>query len=244
MAENGLLPIKQSQPADVFVCGFPRSGHTWFQSLLAGAVFGVDPGFAHDSIIQDLVPDVHYKRFYKRYGTTAYFKSHDLPDNRYRRVVYLLRDGRDAMVSYRHFLSALQGQVDFSKLVRGIGVSPCQWHEHVEAWQANPHGAEMITIKYEDLHAAPLAELRRFCTFARIEREDGHLERVIARSAFAVARKKEQEQGWDNLAWPRDRAFIRRGQVGSYRDEMPADVLAAFMERAGPTLAKCGYPSS
>src|SRR5687767_15231360 len=113
MAENGLQPIRETSAADVFICGYPRSGNTWFQNLLAGVVHGVDPEFAHDSLIQDLVPDVHYKRFYKRYGPHAYFKSHALPEPSYRRVVYLLRDGRDVMVSYHHFLTALQGPIDF-----------------------------------------------------------------------------------------------------------------------------------
>src|SRR5262245_51355827 len=130
--ENGLKPISEFAPTDIFVCGFPRSGHTWFQNLLAGVVFGVDPEFAHDSLIQDLVPDVHYKRCYKLYGNRAYFKSHSLPHKNYRRVVYLLRDGRDAMVSYWHFLTALRGKVDFLRLVEGDGLAPCHWHEHVE----------------------------------------------------------------------------------------------------------------
>ena len=36
-------------------------------------------------------------------------------------------------------------------------------------------------------------------------------------SWFAI---KEQQQGWDNKNWPRDKAFIRRGEVGSYKDEI------------------------
>jgi hypothetical protein len=54
-------------------------------------------------------------------------------------------------------------------------------------------------------------------------------------------RRKELQSGWDNPVWPADRAFIRRGIAGSYKDEMPPDVLAEFMQRAGPTLSKCGY---
>src|SRR5436305_13144121 len=111
MAENGLQPISETAASDIFVCSYPRSGNTWFQNRLAGVVHGVDPEFAHDSITQDLVPDVHYKRFYKRYGDVAYFKSHALPQKDYRRVVYLLRDGRDAMVSYYHFLKVLRGKI-------------------------------------------------------------------------------------------------------------------------------------
>ena len=178
MSINGLLPIHESLPRDVFVCSYPRSGATWFQNLLAGIVYGVDPEWAHDSLIQDLVPDVHYKQHFKRYGATAYFKSHDLPCARYRRVVYLVRDGRDVMVSYRHFLSALQGPIDFVQLVRGVGLSPCPWHEHVEAWLANPHGADMIVVRYEDLQETPVAALQRVCAFIGLERDATFLERL------------------------------------------------------------------
>ena len=241
MADNGLRPITDTEPADLFVSSYPRSGVTWFQNLLAGVVFGVDPEFAHDALIQDLVPDVHYKSHYKRYGPIAYCKSHALPQKKYRRVVYLLRDGRDVMVSYYHFLTALEGKLDFLRLVQGLGLSPCHWHEHVEAWLANPHGAEMIVLRYEDLQASPVRELRRFCDFAGLKRDDAHLAHVAGKASFALARAKELRHGWDNANWPKDRAFVRRGVVGSYRDEMPPDVLAAFLARAGPTLARLGY---
>ncbi len=239
--ENGLKPISETAASDIFMVGFPRSGHTWFQNLLAGAVFGIDPELAHDSLIQDLVPDVQYKRCYKRYGPTAFFKSHALPQKSYRRVVYLLRDGRDAMVSYWHFLTALQSNVDFLKLVEGVGLTPCHWHEHVEKWLANPFQADMLIVKYEDLQTSPVNELKRFCAFAGLARTVAHLEHVASKAAFANAKHKEQTQGWDNAAWPKEHAFIRRGQVGSWRDEMPADVLAAFLKRAGATLVRCGY---
>jgi Sulfotransferase domain len=241
MAENGLRLITEIAPTDIVVCGFPRSGHTWFQNLLAGIVFGVDPEVTHDSLIQDLVPDVHYKRFYKRYPPLTCFKSHALPVPEYRRVVYLLRDGRDAMVSYYHFLRALYGPIDFVRFAQGEGVSPCEWHEHVERWSANPHRADMIIVRYEDLQTATLRELRRFCAFAGLERDNAYLVRIASHAAFTKAKAKERRLGWDNAAWPRDQPFIRRGQIGSWRDEMPPAVLAALLKKAGATLNRFGY---
>ena len=241
MSENGLCSIHDTALSDIFVCAYPRSGNTWFQNLVAGVVHGVDPEFAHDSLIQDLVPGVNYKRFYKRYGPTAFFKSHELPQEKYRRVVYLLRDGRDAMVSYYHYLTVLNGRIDFLRLVKGKGLTPCFWHEHVQQWAANPFAAEMMVIKYEDLQSSLVRELRRFCDFAGLSRSDAHLEYIAAKASFSKARAKELQMGWDNKLWPREKAFIRRGVVGSYRDEMPPQVLAAFVEKAGPTLARFGY---
>jgi hypothetical protein len=241
MPENGLRPIGDTEPQDIFVCAYPRSGITWFQNLVAGVVFGVDPQFAHDSLIQDLVPAVNYKQFYKRYGPTAFFKSHFLPQEQYRRVVYLLRDGRDVMVSYYHYLTAMHGRQDFLRLVEGHGLSPCQWHEHVEQWSANPHNADMLVIRYEDLRQATVRELRRLCAFAGLDRNDAHLEHVAAKASFAIAQDKEKRQGWDNPKWPREHAFVRRGAIGSHKDEMPPAVLAAFLRKAGPTLERFGY---
>ena len=44
--------------------------------------------------------------------------SHALPRKEFRKVVYLLRDGRDAMVSYRHYRSLIDGvEYDFLKFV-------------------------------------------------------------------------------------------------------------------------------
>ncbi len=241
MVGNGLSPIQETAKNDIFICGYPRSGHTWVQYLVAGAAFGLDPEMAHDSLVQDLVPDIAYKTHYKRYGPMAFFKSHALPTQKYRRVVYLLRHGCDVMVSYYHFLKALRGQVDFRGLINGKGLTPCHWHEHVEGWRQNPFGAEVLVVRYEDLKADALRELRRICAFAGIVRDDADLARIACQAQFAKAQSRERRLGWDNTGWPREHAFIRRGEVGSFRDEMSADVLKAFLTHAAPTLQRCGY---
>jgi hypothetical protein len=240
---TGCLPISEAREEDVFLAGYPKSGNTWVQNLVAGVAFGADPQYAHDTLVQDLVPDVHYKRFYKRYGSQAFFKSHHLPRPDYRRVIYLLRDGRDVMVSYLHYLEAQSGQkVDFLRLVKtGEGLYPCKWHEHVGAWLDNPYRAEMIVVRYEDLKRAPVAELQRICALAGLTRDTAFLERVVAGASFERMRQKEAQAGWDDPNWPRDKAFVRRGAVGSHKDEMPADVLEAFLGEARDALARCEY---
>jgi hypothetical protein len=236
-------PIDRFDPADVFIAGYPKSGNTWFQNLAAGAVYGFDPEYTPDGLIQDLVPDVHYRTLYKRYRTPMFFKTHFLPRPEYRRVVYLLRDGRDVMVSYWHHLRALlRTEIDLAKMVReGEHLHPCKWHRHVAEWTANPFGASVLTVRYEDLQNDAVRELARFCTFVGEPRETAALERVAAKSSFAVMRQKEQRFGWDNATWPKDRPFVRRGVVGSYRDEMPPEILDLFLAEAGPTLRACGY---
>jgi hypothetical protein len=238
---TGLVPIGETQPQDVFVCGYPKSGNTWFQHMTAAVAYGADVELSPDTLLNDLVPDVHYRKFYRRYGEKSFFKSHDLPWPQYRNIVYLLRDGRDAMVSFFHHLSAVSGPVDFYDMVKTGRGLPGKWHEHVEAYLNNPHGARMIVVRYEELKREPLTQLRRFCEFAGIERSEAVLSRAIEKTTFDRMRLKEQRSGWETPGWPKDKPFIRRGAVGSFVDEMPAKVLEAFMEEARHTLSTQGY---
>ena len=244
-AAERLVPIDQVEPNDVFLVGYPKSGNTWFQNLAAGAVYGVLPEFAPPSFLHlDLVPDVHQKRFYKRYSNPMFFKSHHLPLPEYRRVVYLLRDGRDVMVSYFRALEARQKIFQFEEMVaQDQQLFPCKWHEHVATWMKNPFGAEMLIVKYEDLHADPVRELKRFCRFARIERPDDFLEMVAGSAAFAKLQGREKRLGRAVTTSERqpNKPFFRRGIVGSYQDEMPENVRAAFLTEATEALQAAGY---
>lgn len=241
---TGLIPIDQTRPEDIFVVGYPKSGNTWMQYLIAGLIFGMDIRLVPDALVLTVVPDVHFVRYYRRYLSQTFFKTHDLPRPYHRRVVYLVRDGRDVMVSYLHHLTALAGQVpDLQNIVAtGEGLFPSRWHEHVESWLANPYGAELITISYEALKKNTGAELQRLCEFAGLQRNRELLEMVASTCSFNSMREKEQKQGWDERTiWPKDKAFVRRGVVGSFKDEMPPAALETFMQMSSTTLKRIGY---
>jgi hypothetical protein len=87
------VPITQFLPEDIFIVSYPKSGNTWFQNLACGVVYGVDPRLAPSTLVHDLVPDLGYQKYYRRYANPMFFKSHSLPRADFRRVVYLLRDG-------------------------------------------------------------------------------------------------------------------------------------------------------
>lgn len=159
-------------------------------------------------------------------------------------MVYLLRDGRDVMVSYYHFLRNTRQEVDFLEMVRtGRGLFPCKWHEHVEACLANPYGAEMLVIRYQDLKTDAVSELNRFCAFVGIDRSRAYLEMMAESASFPKMRHREEMMGRSGVIdqWIEGRYFARRGVVGSHKDEMPAEVLDAFLEDARPTLQQAGY---
>lgn len=241
-ALTGLAHLSETVTEDVFIVGHPKSGNTWFQNLVAGVIYGVDPEYAPYALIRDLVPG-HLPKYYKRYATPMFFKSHHSPRPQYQRVIYLVRDGRDVMVSYFHHLRAGRNKtVDFLKVVQGQEVPwPYKWHEHVESWLSNPHQAQMLLIKYEDLKHDTVKELQRFCGFVGVERDETFLQHVARKASFETLRKKEINFGIAYPNWSPEQLFMRRGQVGSHKDEMPAEVLEVFLRDAGDTLRKLGY---
>jgi hypothetical protein len=238
--EAGLHLIDDHDASDVFFVGFPKSGHTWVQYLIA-SLFGADVRHCPDALVHDLVPDVHDRRFYRRYSTPMVFKSHALPQPDYRRVIYLLRDGRDVMVSYYHHACVRFGSQDWNHFVgRPPGLN-AKWHEHVETWLANPYDAELLILRYEDLKRDAPTELRRICSFLGRTEPDARIQEVVSSAAFEIMQAREKKIGWEDPTWPKEKAFVRRGAVGSFRDEMPAPALALFLAESGPILKRLGY---
>lgn len=239
----GISPIADLDPADVVIAGYPKSGNTWFQNLVAGIVYGLDTRHSTDSMVQHLVPDLDVYAHYRRYSTPSFFKSHRFPEPGFGRVVYLLRDGRDVMVSYYHYLVAQYGDtLSYEWLIREGDDKGHKWHEHVEAWLANPYNADMLIVKYEDLKRDGVWELHRLCEFIGQHESDDFLATVYDQASFQNMQKRETWDQWDHRPWwPRDRHFVRRGQVGSYKDEMSPEILEAFLAQAGDTLNRCGY---
>lgn len=240
------VPNHELDPQDVFLVGYMKSGTTWFRNLVAGVIYGVTSEHTPYSVVWELVPNHGpSKRYYKRYGTPMYFRTHDFPRPEHQRVVYLLRDGRDVIVSLAHHLQAVEQQeIDLLQLAKGRSPrfhGKYEWHKHVEAWLSNPYQAKMLIIKYEDLKKDTLAELRRFCEFADVQRDNDYLEKVVANTSFEKMRDKEARLGFGREHWPKDRLFVRRGLVGSHKDEMPPEVLETFLRQAGDTLRKVGY---
>jgi hypothetical protein len=236
-----LSPIADIAPTDIILAAYPRSGATWLQNLLAGLLYGVDPELTPYSVIESLVPDLHQTQFFRRHEPVCCVKSHVAPQPTYRRVVHLLRDGRDVVVSYRHFLAAMeQREVAYTELVGPTAtVWPCRWHEHTEAWLRNPYGAEILSLRFEELLRDPVSCLRQLCAFAGLERDEAFLQRVAESVRFSKLKVQESRFGHGGYANGMD--FFRRGIIGSHRDEMPPDVLAVFLAEAGPALRRCGY---
>jgi hypothetical protein len=146
--------------------------------------------------------------------------------------VHLIRDGRDAAVS---FLAMPGGLVTESwGHPRGAAGFACQWRTEVEAARrlGTRVGADRyLEVRYEALVSVPESELRRICIFAGLEFDDGMLR--YARHVDVSAKPHQQR-----LAQP------PQPGVRDWRSEMRREDVAAFERVAGDLLAELGYEAA
>jgi Sulfotransferase family len=148
------------------------------------------------------------------------------PDGRY---VHLIRDGRDAAVS---FLQMPAGIVTRTWAHPGDAAGfACQWRSEVLAAKAlgRRAGERYVEVRYEQLVADPERELRKISTHAGLPFEKAMLDHA---GSVDVSAKPHQQ----SLSKP-----LTPG-LRDWRTEMSADEILAFEGVAGDLLAGLGYP--
>lgn len=99
IARRGL----QVFPDDTFIVSYPKSGNTWTRFLVANLLHPSE-AVTFDNI-EYIIPDMHAqsKRFFRKLPRPRFIKSHEYFDPRYPRVIYIVRDPRDVLISSYHF---------------------------------------------------------------------------------------------------------------------------------------------
>ncbi|MDM4014147.1 sulfotransferase domain-containing protein [Roseiconus lacunae] len=241
-----MFSVDETLPGDVFVAGYPKSGNTLLQHIIAHLVFGLNDQVGR-TLVQSLVTDLHANSHYFRHREQCFFKTHDVPKARFRNVIYVIRDGREAMLSYYHMLKNMGHDVTHESVFSGaFDFDGKQWHEHVRAWEANPFQANVLWVHYEDMIENKLQQVRRVCEFLNLDRNEQELESVVRLTSLEHMKKVERRSDWKRAnqgVFTKPACFVRRGDVDSFRSEVAPEVLAQFEERNQQMLQRF-YPEA
>jgi hypothetical protein len=226
------------QPSDTYLVSFPRSGNTWLRSLLTALVHDTE---VTPELVQATIPDVHRSdRTQPPPGSWGLIKSHtpfvDMPA----RVVYLARDGRDAMLSYWAYLVA-RGRLDQGEgpgpFLRSTDVWPCPWPQHVDAWldgvARRPKGRSLV-VRYEDLVTDTAEGLARVAELAGLPVSVPRVTRAVRRADLAALQRAEASSGPGSLN-------LVSTQRPRWPDAVSSEDATSFMAVAGPVLQRLGY---
>ncbi len=223
----------------IILASYPRSGNTFLRNILY-SVYGMDS-------IGDV--DVHSVEEWKD-SDIVFIKTHELPNIFFKKfgrfpVVYLVRDGRDALVSQAyHRIQIIAPGDDYLQILRESidalgGTYFGGWPKNVRQWS---RFADVI-IRFEDLIRDPQAQLSKLERIIDLPEADW-----TKLPTFEQLKKgEEQYVDRDMVTWQdatmhnRHALFFRKGKPGEWMSEMPKELQSLFWKKSATVMRALGY---
>ncbi len=239
-------------PDDTFLVSYPKSGNTWARFLIANLVR------PHEKIdfsnVNRMIPgpEVTRNRDLMRTPRPRIIKSHQYFDPRYPRVIYLVRDPRDVVVSQYHFQRKRKLVADQYPLSEYVGRFIAgqtsfygSWGEHVASWLATRHGRPgFLLLRYEDMVEDTARELTKVASFLGLSSTPGMILQAVERSSADRMRtlEKSQAQLFTSTKNTRqDIPFVRAARAGGWRAALPEACALQLDEAWGNLIQWLGY---
>ncbi len=233
----------------MWLASFPRSGNTFFRIALEKLY-----GFQSLSLYEDDPASVSRNPSgrlkngvseLKASGELHFVKTHELPDDN-SPAILLVRDGRDAMVSFAHFIQDygmvqrppfqallarlddckqqwLHGRPPFDQLLRRvIDREYFDWSAHYQAWRMGP--GRCVVVKFEDLVREP----------------ETCVQQSLAELGIRLERCDQAIPTFETLH-EQDPKFFRAGSTGQWRAEMSSETEDLFWQEHGTAMRLAGY---
>jgi hypothetical protein len=241
--------LSKQRDADVYVISFPRSGRTWLRLMLGKYVSDL-AGIAPKDISKvynitsrlDGMPTVgfvHDGSSYAGRNLRADELSVSKGFYRGRKVVLLVRDPRDTLVSYYFYCRARRGVYtsDIGSFIRDPRFGAEKAVAFLNIWAANRHVPDgFLLLRYEDIVADPGGQMEVLLTFLGMTIDPAVLKASVEYASFSNMKKMEAS-GQAAIATLNVRRedesegyTVRRGQIGGFKSDLSEDDIAYLSE--------------
>jgi hypothetical protein len=240
-------------PDDTFLVSFPRSGNTWTRFLVCNLINPDDPvNFAQ---LESRIPEIYdvTDRDLRAFPRPRIIKSHECFDPRYKKIVYIVRDPRDVLISYYEFqlkrrvISEELSLEEFVPLFMESEIEPKtgSWRDHVVSWTATRGGQKnFLLLRYEDMIADTQKESTKIASFLGLDSNPERIARAVVLSSADRMRKLEKEQSrqWKETKKTRqDKPFVRKAASGGWKTILSEKSVAQIESAWGDVMRSAGY---
>ncbi len=229
-------------PDDTFIVSYPKSGNTWMRFLLANYMKTDNKTIDFINVINYIPEYAKHKEALVNVPRPRYIKSHNTFTTKFPKVLYIIRDPKDAYVSYYHYLlKRLPAGTTFKNFLRIENYRPSNWYQHVTDWEKHPN---ILIVKYEDLKSDTFAEMSKILNFLNFKVDDSKLQKAINEASFENMKVIEKEKGRPYVNEEEKKKstdFMRKGTIGDWKNYFDDDDLNYIQNECGYLIEKYAY---
>lgn len=224
----------------IWLASFPRSGNTFFRNVLY-EVYGIESSTFHRETSYPVDDD--YDQF--QVVKTHLLPSQAEPNDPAIKSVYLVRDGRDALVSIAHHRKdIIAPESDFQINLLEAIIAPKGshfggWSENVRQWSEHAD----IVIRFEDLIRDPITEVEKLRSIMTLPSPQLDKLPTFKDLKFGTPKYGAAKKFLADEEAQKERAgkFFRKGKAGGWKEEMSPELEQLFWEIHGDTMRQLKY---
>ena len=255
--------LPQIRSDDVFIIAHPRSGSTWLRTMLVNIM--QRGAHSNPDVFNRLIPSPSVRSIRSILNTWSLSSPRVLTSHTsylpgLPKVVYLVRDGRDVLVSYYHYVVHRKSKINHTQVSADAidfpefferyyqGYYRYIWHQHVESWLTRGKqalGERMLVVRFEEMQSDPQSVVSQIALFAGLTTEPDQVAAAV-READLENMRKIEKQRWQakGLGTPdKTSRFYRSGRSKNWKSFFTPELREEFLSRSAKAMRLSGYRS-
>ncbi len=237
-----------------------NSGNTWVAFMLA---IMISERMEHKKVtmanVHKFVPNLHMKglkiKDFDHLPSPRVFRNENPSwDPYYPKTIYLVRDPRAVYLSYyHHWLHTDQANHgSLEEFVEELLKHGCikrweswltRWDVQVNDWICREKRQPVKIVRYEDLVENREKWFREIVDFSGFEPSSELFALAVEQGGFENMQKNEKTHGAEAFSGEKGEKglFVRKGQVDSWKEEMPNHIIEKIEKEFKETMIRFGY---